>query len=676
MADTVAAYSWLPSQTPLPPSTPDCTTQFCSLLDYQSGSGATNSPLPTIPVNFLEDALTETTVSVGANTITISNNAPAGTPFCPISGSCGYDGFEFIFSSGVNLTGATVDAASASDFLPNSTGTHLGLYLVSPTELWVDVSNDAPALGDNLIIDLSSATTTTVFTRTVSGNWTDTTGWTPNGVPNGTTVTAQLVNPGSGTNSVNLGGGTFTVNQLQFSGTNAGTWNVTNGTIVFDGTNPTFLNQGDSSGLTGSLPNLQLNATTTFEIDNASAVTEVTGAVAGTGGLIKTGNGTLILTGTNNYSGGTTISSGTLQISNGGTTGSITGNVADNGVLAFDRSDTVTFAGAINGTGALTQLGTGTTILTGANTYTGGTTLTGGTLVVGNSSALGSGTLSMANGTALSFVSGTTVNIANNITVAGDPTFVTTPGTPQTISGTISDATGPTPGDVVVNGGGVLTLSGQNTYSLGTTISGSGTTVVVTNSAPGTSSSIGTGALTLDGGVLKAGANNLSFNNGIALNSTGGTIDANGNSLTWTGAITNGNGTTGGLTIANTGGANTGVVTFTNTNTYTGATTINSGATLALLGTGSIAASSGVADNGTFDISALTGGTSIVSLSGNGTVSLGANTLTLSNGGGTFAGAIGGTGGLTILAGTETLGGTNTYSGTTTINSGLCVPKS
>jgi hypothetical protein len=54
------------------------------------------------------------------------------------------------------------------------------------------------------------------------------------GVPNRNTVTARLVNPGSGTNSVNLGGGTFTVNQLQFSGTNSGTWNVTNGTIIFD----------------------------------------------------------------------------------------------------------------------------------------------------------------------------------------------------------------------------------------------------------------------------------------------------------------------------------------------------------------------------------------------------------------------------------------------------------
>jgi fibronectin-binding autotransporter adhesin len=162
-------------------------------------------------------------------------------------------------------------------------------------------------------IDTFSFADPTVFSRTVSGNWTDTTGWTPSSVPNGNTVTAQLVNPGSGTNSVNLGGGTFTVNQLQFSGTNAGTWNVTNGIIIFDGTNPTFLNQGDSSGLVGSLPNLQLNATTTFEIDNASAVTNVTGTISGTGALLKQGSGTLTLTGANTTLAARTSTGASLQ---------------------------------------------------------------------------------------------------------------------------------------------------------------------------------------------------------------------------------------------------------------------------------------------------------------------------------------------------------------------------
>ena len=121
---------------------------------------------------------------------------------------------------------------------------------------------------------------------------------------------------------------------------------------------------------------------------------------------------------------------------------------------------------------------------------------------------------------------------------------------------------------------------------------------------------------------------------------------------------------TGGLTLT------TGSETLSGTNAYTGATTINGG-TLALSGTGSVASSSGVADNGTFDISKLTnGGTTITTLTGAGAVALGANTLTLSNASSTFSGSIGGIGGLTLTAGTETLSGANAYTGATTINGG------
>src|SRR6202044_1855820 len=80
------------------------------------------------------------------------------------------------------------------------------------------------------------------------------------------------------------------------------------------------------------------------------------------------------------------------------------------------------------------------------------------------------------------------------------------------------------------------------------------------------------------------------------------------------------------------------------------------------------------AANASFDISGLTnGGTSVKTLSGasDGTVNLGANTLTLSNASTTFGGVIeGALGGLTLTTGTETLTGTNTYTGATTINGG------
>jgi hypothetical protein len=79
---------------------------------------------------------------------------------------------------------------------------------------------------------------------------------------------------------------------------------------------------------------------------------------------------------------------------------------------------------------------------------------------------------------------------------------------------------------------------------------------------------------------------------------------------------------------------------------------------------------SGVADNGTFDISAVGTGVSIQTLSGTGTVTLGANTLTLSNASSTYSGAIGGSGGLTLTTGTDMLSGTLSYQGNTTVNSG------
>src|SRR6185437_13818748 len=106
-------------------------------------------------------------------------------------------------------------------------------------------------------------------------------------------------------------------------------------------------------------------------------------------------------------------------------------------------------------------------------------------------------------------------------------------------------------------------------------------------------------------------------------------------------------------------------------------TTIDSGGFFLVSGGGSIATSSNVIDNGTFDISGDAGGTSITSLSGGGGVSLGGGTLTLTNASGAFSGVMadgglfGGTGGgLTIAAGTETLSGTNTFTGATTIDLG------
>lgn len=135
-------------------------------------------------------------------------------------------------------------------------------------------------------------------------------------------------------------------------------------------------------------------------------------------------------------------------------------------------------------------------------------------------------------------------------------------------------------------------------------------------------------------------------------------------------------GTPGSLTIATSGTADAGSVTLSGVNTYTGTTTINSGAELALSGSGSIATSSGVVDNGVFNISGTTSGASIQTLSGSGRAVMGSQTLALTNAAGTFSGVISGSGGLTISGGTETLSGTNTYTGPTHIGSGATLSLS
>ena len=139
--------------------------------------------------------------------------------------------------------------------------------------------------------------------------------------------------------------------------------------------------------------------------------------------------------------------------------------------------------------------------------------------------------------------------IANNISIAGDPIFDVGAGPAQTVSGVISDSDPVTnPGIVEKNGVGTLILSGANTYSGGTIINAG--TLQVTNSTPGTSSSVGIGDVTLNGGTFQAdGSSNLTFSNNFKINTAGGAVDNSGTVLTLSGIISNGNGTTGVLQI-------------------------------------------------------------------------------------------------------------------------------
>lgn len=215
---------------------------------------------------------------------------------------------------------------------------------------------------------------------------------------------------------------------------------------------------------------------------------------------------------------------------------------------------------------------------------------------------------------------------------------------------------GPTPSAALtVTGGGTAILSGQNTYSGGTTIT-DGTTVQVTNSNPGVSSSIGTGGLTLDNGIVQAGANGLTFTNAISVTSNGGTFDSNGNTLTWSGAVS------GEGRLAKVG---SGTLILTGANTYAGGTLLDFG-TLGIGSNGALGSGVLTMQPGTtlqFEANDLTLTNAIV-LNADPTIDTGSNTDTIS-------GVISGSGALDkIGSGTLILSGANTYSGPTDVEAG------
>ncbi|MDF3812806.1 MULTISPECIES: autotransporter-associated beta strand repeat-containing protein [Rhodopseudomonas] len=238
------------------------------------------------------------------------------------------------------------------------------------------------------------------------------------------------------------------------------------------GFNETIGSLGGAGTVTNSGTNAQLSA---GGLNQSSTFSGVIQNGAGTVGLVKSGTGTLTLTGANTYTGGTSVSAGTLQI---GTNGSLAGNIVDNATLAFNRPDAVTFAGVVSGSGTLNQTGAGSTTLTGVNSvgngqFTGTANVNAGTLAIngtfgdtaGNTALVnvnnggtlhGSGTVAgsvvVASG---GFVSAGnspgTLTVAQDYTLAAGSTSLFELGTPGVVGGTDND---------LINVGRNLTLGG------------------------------------------------------------------------------------------------------------------------------------------------------------------------------------------------------------------------
>jgi autotransporter-associated beta strand protein len=243
------------------------------------------------------------------------------------------------------------------------------------------------------------------------------------------------------------------------------------------------------------------------------------GVISGSGGLTMAGPGTFTLTGSNTYSGSTTVNGGTLQLGDGAAAnGSVQGNILNESAVVFATPLAQTYSGVISGNGSLTMAGSGTLTLTGSNTYTGGTTIANcGTLQLGDGAA--------ANG----YVQGNIVLNWGNLAFANP--------LPQTYAGVVSGN-----GNLIMAGPGTLTLTGSNTYSGFTTVSG-GTLQVGSGGGTG---SVGSGSLWVDSGAT------LAFNRGDAYTvpnaiiGYGGLIQAGSGALT----LTASNSYSGGTTVA------------------------------------------------------------------------------------------------------------------------------
>ena len=508
--------------------------------------------------------LTNGSIQNGTLTSTSNYDLRSGTVSAVLAGAVGLDkstaGTVILSSAGNTYTGATSVTGGS---LRISQDDHLGAApgVATPGSLTLNggtlettatftlSSNRGISLAGAGTFDVDAATTLT-YGGIIAG---------AGSLAKSDTGTLSLTGANTYSGSTTLTAGTISIGTD--SGLGAAPGSATAGHLVFNG--GTLLTTVGFTLNANRGIDLQAGGGT---IDVGAGTLNYGGIIAGSGALNKAGANTLTLTGTNTYSGTTTISAGTLNanltdalgdgsatntlIFNGGTlqAGGIINSPSMRGVtmtstgIIDTNGQAIDFDGVISGAGGLTKTGAGTLDLSGANTYAGLTTVSTGTLRIANDTALGatSGDTTVSSGATLALQGGSNVAAGESLTIsgsgsggvgaltnaagvnsyAGDITLgaaatigsqggtitvsggITNAGFDLTVNGagntTISTAAISGTGGIIKDDAGTLTLSFANTYT-GTTTINTGTVAVTANDALGTNAA---GTTVNSGGTL------------------------------------------------------------------------------------------------------------------------------------------------------------------------------
>jgi autotransporter-associated beta strand protein len=407
--------------------------------------------------------------SIEAGTVRITNGAALGST---ASGTSVDAGAILELAGGITTSAEALNLAGGSLVNAANNNTYAGA---------VTLTAASSILSNEGILTLTGGVASGVHALALSGDVTIASSLSGSGLV-GHTGTGTLVLSGSNnfTGALTVDGGTLRLGHASALGTTAaGTTLLSGATLDLNGQtvgaealalSGSITNTSESSASYAGAITLGANSsvsastaaiTVSGSVNNAgydlavsgSSATTFSGAISGSGTLIKSGNGTVTLSGANTFSGAVTIQGGTVALANAtalngnainfasnavtGTTLRLAGNSTTvtnlSGSTAAGRvenasnsaatltvnssSDTI-FAGTLaDGTGggalSLSKLGNGALSLTGSNSYTGTTTVNAGTLRVENGS-LGSGAITLNSGNLL-FSDGSTVS--NTISV-------------------------------------------------------------------------------------------------------------------------------------------------------------------------------------------------------------------------------------------------------------------